>query len=94
MARLNLVKTDDGQYFLQGTGDPCRTTDFKLFDWDGEGGDPFAVAPGRRWAIVDGTPTVEYDPEDCDSWWNAQAEIVNAAKRLGIEVPSYAEGIR
>jgi hypothetical protein len=92
MARLNLVKTDSGNYFLQGTGDRSRNADFSLYDWDGEGGDPFALASGETWEIVEGTPTVEYDPDDSDSFWSAQMEIVEAAKRKGIEVPDYAEG--
>lgn len=91
MAKLNLVKTDSGNYFLQGRGDKSRNADFKLFDWDGEGGDPFALASGETWEIVEGTPTIEYDADDSDSFWSAQAQIVKAAKRQGIEVPDYAE---
>lgn len=90
MAKLNLVKTDRGKYFLQGRGHHSRNADFSLFDWDGEGGDPFAMAPGEKWEIVPGTPSVSYDPKDSDSFWVAQAEIVKAAKHLGIEVPDYA----
>lgn len=90
MAKLNLVKTESGNYFLQGRGDCSRNADFKLFDWDGEGGDPFSMASGETWEIVDDTPTVEYDPKDSDSFWTAQAEIVEAAKRKGIQVPDYA----
>lgn len=91
MAKLNLVKTEAGRYFLQGRGDKSRNADFTLYDWDGEGGDPFALASGQRWKIVEGTPTVEYDPANSDSWWSARAKIIKAAKRKGIEVPDYAE---
>lgn len=95
MATLNLVKTDKGHYFLQGTGDPSRNADFSLYDWDGEGGDPFSMASGQTWEIVelpgieDG---IEYDVEDQDSFWEAQTQIIEAAELAGIEVPGYAKG--
>lgn len=126
MATLNLVKTDEGKYFLQGTGDASQNADFSLFDWDGEGGDPFQFG-SQKWEIVplqglskivyhcsecgeeieaDGFceehPSatvdsvmrngVEYDAEDTDTFWTAQAQIVEAAEKAGIEVPSYAKG--
>lgn len=95
MATLNLVKTEKGNYFLQGTGDASQNADFSLFDWDGEGGDPFDLAPNQSWEIVDlpGIENgVEYDEEDTDTFWNAQAEIIEAAEKAGIEVPAYAKG--
>jgi hypothetical protein len=90
MATLYLVKTDDGQYLLQGTGHPSRNADFSLFDVDGEGGDPFAWG-NSTWAIVETVEGVEYDPEDTDSFWTAQAEIVEAAEEAGITLPDYAK---
>lgn len=89
MATLYLVKTDDGQYLLQGSGDPSRNADFSLFDVDGEGGDPFAFG-NCKWTLVEGLEGVEYDPEDTDTFWNAQAEIVEAAEKAGIALPGYA----
>lgn len=89
MATLNLVKTDDGKYFLQGAGDPTRNADFSLFDWDGEGGDPFQFG-SQKWEIVEEVEGVEYDAEDVDSFWSAQALIIGRAIAAGIDVPDYA----
>jgi hypothetical protein len=86
MATLHLVKTDAGAYFLQGTGDPSRNADFSLFDVDGEGGDPFGLASGSKWQIVDGIVGVDYDPNDTDTFWAAQQEILKAAKVAGISL--------
>lgn len=93
MATLNLVKTEKGDYLLQGTGDESRNADFSLFDWDGEGGDPFAFG-SQTWEVVELpgiSDGVEYDADDNDTWWNAQAQIVEAAEAAGIEVPDYAK---
>jgi hypothetical protein len=90
MALLQLVQADTGTYFLQGTEDPSRNADFSLYDWDGEGGDPFTFG-NQKWSIVEGLPSVEYDPDDQDSWWNAQMVIVAAAEAAGIAVPPYAK---
>lgn len=108
MAILNLVKTGRGDYYLQGTGDPSRNADFSIYDWDGEGGDPFQFVSGEKWEIVklpglsqivhtdEGDSVVqygvEYDADDTDSFWSAQAEIVKAAVSAGIDVPDYAKG--
>ena len=91
MATLHLVKTDEGTYLLQGYGDPSRNADFSLFDVDGEGGDPFSLASGQEWSIVEEIPGVEYDPEFTDTFWEAQQAILKSAKAAGIELPDYAE---
>ena len=92
MATLFVVKTADDRYFLQGTDDPSRHADFSLYDWDGEGGDPFAFG-ALTWEIVD-LPGLEegvaYDADDPDSFWQAQAQLVAAAQAAGIAVPPYA----
>lgn len=94
MATLHLVQTDTGTYYLQGTGDPSRSADFSVYDWDGEGGDPFQLGK-QTWTIVplpDLPDGVEYDPDDADTWWTAQQQIVAAAREAGIAVPDSADG--
>lgn len=83
---MQLVKTDDGRFLLQGDGVPTANADFALYDLDGEGGDPFGVAPNQRWSIVDGVPGQEYDPEDSDTFWGAVEDVVTAARDAGIPV--------
>ena len=93
-ATLSLIKTDSGDYYLQGDGDHSRNTNFSIYALDGEGGDPFSFASGEKWAIVElpGIPKggVKYDPDDQDSFWGAQAKVVKAARKAGIQVPDYA----
>jgi len=89
MATLYLVKTDEGHYLLQGTSDPSRNADFSLFDIDGEGGDPFAWGC-KEWEIVEGIKSAEYDPDDTDTFWYAQGEIIDDAIAKGVDLPPYA----
>jgi len=89
MATLHLVKTDSGNYLLQGTGDPSRNADFSLYALDGEGGDPFYFG-NQKWEIVEGVESAEYDTEgefSSDSFWNALEEVLTSAKAQGIDLP-------
>lgn len=88
MATLNLVRCDNGDLLLQGLGDRSQNADFSLFDVDGEGGDPFAWG-NREWKIVEGVASSEYDPNDSDSFWSAQEEVIESARAAGIELPDY-----
>ncbi len=90
MAELNLVRTDTGDYLLQGTGDRSQNADFSLFDLDGEGGDPFALGCAE-WEIISEIAAREYDPADHDSFWTAQQAIVANARRLGMSLPDYVD---
>lgn len=80
MARLHLVKTTDGEYLLQGIGDPSANADFSLYDLDGEGGDPFAYG-NQQWKIVPGVESDEYDE---DEFWAARDVVLQSAVANGI----------
>ena len=92
MATLTLVQTSSGKMLLQGAGDPSHNADFSLFDLDGEGGNPFSLASGESWEIVEAIPAQEYDADDTDSFWTAQQAILRAAKATNCENPTDYEG--
>lgn len=89
MAWLSLVKSSDGDLYLQGLGDPSQNADFSLYTLDGKVGDPFAGA--SEWHLVAEVPSLEYDPDDSDSFWSAQSEIIETARSKGFEIPDYVE---
>lgn len=77
MAILNLVRTDDGEFLLQGSGDPSAHAAFSLFYLDGEGsGNPHDFGC-IEWEVV--SPGEEYDPDDSDTFWEARARVLAAA---------------
>ena len=88
MATLHLVRFENGDLALQGTGDRSPNANLSLFDVDGEGGDPFAFG-NREWEIVAGVESSEYDPADTDSFWSAQQAVIDSARQAGIELPDY-----
>lgn len=93
MATLNLVVTEKNDLLLQGRGDPSQNANFSLFGIDsGEGGDPFAFGAGN-WEIVEGIDSVEYDPEDEDSFWSAREEILSQLRSDNRGVKDLAERI-
>lgn len=92
VARLDLVLTNTGRYFLQAVYINGCNVDFEIFDWDGEGGGPHQfLGGGETWEIVEGLPAFGYDPSDLDSFHDARVKLIEAAKLAGIEVPAYAE---
>ena len=92
MATLNLVVTEKNDLLLQGKGDRSQNADFSLFFIDGEGGDPHALSV-QSWEIVEGTDSVEYDPEDHNSFWAAREEILSQLRSDNRGVKNLAERI-
>lgn len=91
MATLELKKMQSGQFVLV-SNNPDSRWGFEVFDIDGEGsGDPFDFGGNETFTLVEKVQGVEFDPEDTDSFWSAQQEIIQQCKDLHIELPDYVE---
>jgi hypothetical protein len=94
MAILSLVRDSGGALMLHST-EPSKNAPFSVFDIDGGGsGDPFDYG-SNNWTEVEGIQPQEYDPEDNDTFWNAQQEILKDISAQGvercIELPDHVE---
>lgn len=91
MSVLSLVQDNSGNLVLH-SDEPYSNADFSIFDIDGEGsGSPFDWGSNQQWRSVESVSGQEYDPDNPDSFWEAQQAILKECAEKGIDLPDHAE---